>query len=64
MELSSAFSDDQIALAGCALAFAAAGLLMCVSYYIGNRGQQQQDNAREQILATARRNAENVKKAA
>ncbi len=63
MDLFSGFSDDQVALAGCALAFAAAGFLMCVSYYLGNHSQQK-DDARKQILTTARRNAENVKKAA
>jgi lipopolysaccharide export LptBFGC system permease protein LptF len=64
MEVLSGFSDDQIALAGCAIAFVAAGFLMTVSYYIGNRGQNQQQAAREQILTTARQNAENVRKAA
>lgn len=63
MELFSSFSDDQLALFGCAVAFVACGFLMTVSYYLGNRGKQQQE-ARKQILTTARRNAESMNKAA
>ncbi|MFK7820134.1 MAG: hypothetical protein AB8G99_15540 [Planctomycetaceae bacterium] len=64
MEVFSGFSDDHVALFGCAVAFVAAGFLMTVSYYIGNRGQNQQETAREQILTTARQNADKMKKAA
>lgn len=63
MDLFSTFSDDQVALLGCFVAFAATAFLMTVSYYVGNRGQEQQ-NAREQILKTARTNSESLKKAA
>lgn len=63
MDLFSSFSDDQLALLGCAVAFVTCGFLMTVSYYVGNKARQEQ-NARKQILTTARRNAETVKKAA
>ncbi len=63
MEMFSSFSDDQLALFGCAIAFVACGVLMTVSYYIGGHAKQQQE-AREKILTTARRNAESMNKAA
>lgn len=63
MDLFSTLSDDQVALFGCAVAFVVAGFMMTMSYYIGNRGQEQ-ENARERILTTARSNAESMNKAA
>lgn len=63
MDLFSSFSDDQVALIGCAAALFCAGLLMTVSYYVGNR-ERKTVEVREQILATARRNADQLNKAA
>lgn len=59
----STFSDDQVALMGCAVAFIVSGFMMVMSFYVGNRGKQQ-ETARKQILTTARRNAESMNKAA
>ena len=66
MDLFSSFSDDQVALIGCAVAFVVTGVMLSISYHLGGHKQRenQQQAARERILTTARRNAESMNKAA
>ena len=69
MEIFEGLSDDQTALAGCALALVFSATLMSLSYYIGRVFQNRERSAvrkgvAEAELATPQSGAESRKKAA
>ena len=49
MDLSSMFSDDQLAVLGCLVALTACGLIAMVSYHVGPAGRGKKNNDRTTI---------------
>lgn len=59
------FSDDEVALLGCAVALLSSGLLMWVSYYVGQfvrRGESSETTVAIETLRAERRDAEVAKR--
>ncbi|GEM_PF-411276 len=62
MDLSSMFSDDQLAVLGCLVALAACGLIAMLSYHIGpaGRGTKNTGNKTIPVVTTRIRNTEKL----
>lgn len=49
MDLTSTFTDDQLAVMGCFAALAVCGLVAMISFYMGPQGRRQQSEQPEKV---------------
>ncbi|MCR9198415.1 MAG: hypothetical protein NXI04_07230 [Planctomycetaceae bacterium] len=49
MDLSSTFTDDQLAVMGCFAALAVCGLIAMITFYVGPQGRRQQTEQPEKV---------------